>query len=81
MAMPSIILLEEHCYRDRLYIVPAHRTIDFFPPPSREWIESEIQFNMKNIKHVILCNKLSAGGYVENPIKIVCEGEADRPNQ
>jgi hypothetical protein len=79
MAIPLIILLGDYSYRDRLYIVPVHWMIDFFPPPSREWIESEIQFNVKDLEHVILCTGFyDGGGSVKDPIKIVCEGEADR---
>jgi hypothetical protein len=66
----------------KLYIAPAHWGIGFLPP-SRELIESEMQFNMKDIKHVFLCTEFSIDGfgYVKNPFEIVCEEEADRPNQ
>jgi len=80
MAMPLIILRGEYSYGDRLYIVPVHWIIDFFPPPSREWIESEIQFDVKDLKHVILCTGFYDNGYsIKDPIKIVCEEEAGRP--
>jgi hypothetical protein len=78
MAMPLTILLGDYSYRDKLYIGTVHWIIDFFPPPSREWIESEIQFNVKDLRHVILCDEFSVSGSAKNHIEIVCEGETDR---
>jgi hypothetical protein len=62
----------------KLYIAPAHWGIGFLPP-SRESIESEMQFNAEG--QVFLCTEfyIDGCGYVKNPFEIVCEEEADRP--